>query len=126
MSEKVAQIRVEGNLTALDAGALRRKIWDAIGSQRLECLVLDLSRTKYIDSSGLGVLVAAFKRLKEAGGTLKLYGLQPRVKTDLEATGLSKVIEIYEAPADEYAPARVALYKQPYKRINWHTQSFPL
>jgi len=54
-------------------------------------LVVDLSRTEYIDSAGLGILVGLLKRASESGFTLLMAGAQPRVARVFEITGLNRV-----------------------------------
>ncbi len=57
-------------------------------------LVLDLSGVSYIDSSGVGTLVDAQRRLSRAGGKVVLAGLQDRVRGVLEITGLDQFFTI--------------------------------
>jgi anti-sigma B factor antagonist len=58
-------------------------------------LVLDLTKVSYIDSSGLGALVAAMKQARAAGGNLKLCGLQEDVRSIFEMTRLIKVMTVH-------------------------------
>lgn len=55
---------------------------------------LDFSRCTFIDSTGLGVLVAAFKRCREQGGNIRLSGLNTQVLKVFQLTRLDKVFEI--------------------------------
>ncbi len=59
-------------------------------------LVVDLSRTEYMDSAGLGTLVGMLKRVKEAGGAMAIAGPQPRVRRLFEITGLDQIFSICE------------------------------
>ena len=54
-------------------------------------LVVDLSRTEYIDSAGLGILVGLLKRTNESHLELIVAGAQPRVQRVFEITGLNRV-----------------------------------
>jgi hypothetical protein len=58
------------------------------------CVVVDLSRVSFIDSSGLGVLVGALKRVRERGA-LSLVCPEPRVRRVFEITGLTQVFPMY-------------------------------
>lgn len=64
-------------------------------SEGPKTVIVDLSGTEYLDSTGLGVLVGGLKRKREQGGQLKLAGLKPRVKRVFDITRLSSVFEIY-------------------------------
>ncbi|MCC6483440.1 MAG: STAS domain-containing protein [Armatimonadetes bacterium] len=63
-------------------------------------LVVDLSSVDYLDSSGLGILVAGLKRARELGGEVLLVTTKPRIMRVLEVTGLDKVFNI-SATMDE-------------------------
>ncbi len=57
-------------------------------------IVIDLSKVKYIDSSGLGVLISALKKLKQIGGKLILLAPTKEIQEILKLTNLSKVFLI--------------------------------
>lgn len=59
-------------------------------------LVLDLRDTGFIDSSGLSILVRAFKRLRHSGGDLILRSPRPIVRSRLKLTSLDRIITIEE------------------------------
>lgn len=62
-------------------------------------LGVDLARVDFIDSSGLGTLVSALKKIGSKG-TLSLWGLTPQVKTLFQLTQLYEVFEIFEKESD--------------------------
>ncbi|WP_066648612.1 STAS domain-containing protein [Christensenella timonensis] len=55
---------------------------------------IDCSALRYIDSTGLGVLVSILKKVKEYGGTMKILQLKPYLFKIFDVTGLTKVFEI--------------------------------
>src|SRR5439155_27390641 len=57
--------------------------------------VVDLSRVRYLDSSGCGALVAAMTRFRAAGGDLRLCSATPQVKTLLELVRLTRVLSLH-------------------------------
>jgi len=59
-------------------------------------LVVDLSETEFIDSTGLGVLVRALKRLRHHGGDLVLRSPRRNARKVLSVTCLDRVITIEE------------------------------
>lgn len=105
MDNKFTVVALEGDITTVQAGALKQRISQLIASSPFECLIIDLDKVRYIDSSGLGVLVTAFKRMKERQGAVKLFGLQPRVKAVLDVTRMSQVFEIIDKLPDGAVPA---------------------
>jgi anti-sigma B factor antagonist len=57
--------------------------------------LLDCSPTGYIDSSGLGALVTIAKRVREAGGQIRLAGLNDDLRSLFELTKLDTLFAIY-------------------------------
>ena len=56
---------------------------------------MNLKGTTFIDSSGLSVIVTGLKQTREAGGFLRLAGLQPEVQSIFKLTMLDRVFEMY-------------------------------
>jgi len=67
-------------------------------------LVLDLSQTSFIGSTFIELLVRAWKRLRERGGTMVFCGLHPFCTEVLEVTRLTTLWDIY-ATRDEAVQA---------------------
>jgi anti-sigma B factor antagonist len=64
-------------------------------------VVLDLSRVSFLDSSGLSVLVTAYREAREAGRTLRTSKEHDIIRTVLEATDLFDMLHLNgEAPSD--------------------------
>lgn len=68
-------------------------------------LIIQLERVRFIDSSGLGALLAGFKNTTARSGRFSLTNIQPQVLSMFELTRLNRVFEIYpdldEAVANE-------------------------
>ena len=79
--------------------ALRGAVEDAIDTGAKDLLV-NLSKVRRMDSSGLGELIAAKKNVDSLGGSLKIACLPPRVEQVLSVTQLMSVFEVF---ADEEA-----------------------
>jgi anti-sigma B factor antagonist len=58
-------------------------------------VVVDLGRVEFLDSTGLGVLVGALKRLRGVGGELSLVCNQERLLKIFRITGLDRVFTLY-------------------------------
>ena len=59
-------------------------------------IVLNLGEVTYIDSGGLGTLVALYTTARSAGGTIKLASLTKRVGDLLQVTKLLTVFDVYD------------------------------
>jgi len=68
-------LRIEGALDAVTAPDLR-PILDALVSEKRPRVIVELSALRLIDSSGVGALVALYKRLRAQGGIVSVIGLK--------------------------------------------------
>jgi anti-anti-sigma factor len=57
---------------------------------------LDLSKTKYCDSSGLSAILVANRLCKDTNGTFAIVGMQPNVRKMIEIAQLDRVLNHYE------------------------------
>lgn len=96
----VTVLDLVGKLT-LDQGAphLKDKINSLIGQQRTH-IVLNLKNVPYIDSGGLGQLVASYGSVMKAGGALKLLNVTSRNHDLLSITRLVTVFESFDSEPD--------------------------
>jgi anti-sigma B factor antagonist len=58
-------------------------------------IVFDLSRLRYVDSSGLGVFIWCLRRVNANGGDLKLCGVHDQVRATFELVRLHRVFDLY-------------------------------
>ncbi len=91
----VILLKLHGRLDSTTAPELRERVRLNLENGR-NLLVLDLSRVTFVDSSGLGSLVAALRSADKAGGNIKISALQPRVRAVFELIRLDHVFEVYE------------------------------
>ena len=87
-------VSVKGEVDLYTAPSLKEAIADLVSSGRSK-IVVDLAGVEFMDSTGLGVLIGALKRCKEAGGSLALAGPGESVLKVLAITGLDKVFSIH-------------------------------
>ena len=86
-------IELVGDLDFHTARQLREKLLEFHAAGVNE-VVLDLGELDFIDSSGLSVLVAGLKRLRNSGGDLTLRAVSDQTLRVLEISGLSRVLSI--------------------------------
>ncbi|AYJ50685.1 STAS domain-containing protein [Rhodococcus sp. P1Y] len=84
----------QGRLNMVAAPTLRAQLHGLVegGNSRI---VVDLSETEFIDSSGLGALVSGLKAARQAGGDLRIATPSQQVETVLELTNLNRVLRTY-------------------------------
>ena len=87
------QATLQGAIYVEEAAALRETLLGYIEKGH-NTFLIDLEGVDYIDSSGLGTLVAIQKRALQNGGSVVIKGLRGLVKDLFELTRLDKVFEI--------------------------------
>lgn len=92
--EETAVISLVGEVDVANTGQVRQAALGLL-SEGVKRLVVDLSRTEYMDSAGLGLLIGLQRRLREAGGVLGLAGLKAQVQRVFDVTKLSRIFAIY-------------------------------
>ena len=95
-------VGVDGQLIVGNRQELKQRVLDALegGGRRF---VVDFTKTGYIDSSGLGVLVSLSKKIREQGGELRLAGLNEDLQTLFELTKLDTLFAIARTPEEALA-----------------------
>ena len=83
-----------GALEADNVGPFRESMADLLESNSR--VLIDMSNITFLDSSGLGALVAIWRRLSSRKGEIKLCSIPPSVRTVFEITRMHRVFEIYE------------------------------
>ncbi|MDQ3783503.1 MAG: STAS domain-containing protein [Actinomycetota bacterium] len=102
-SHSVVQVR--GEIDVYTAPKLRERLIELV-SEGSYHIVVDLEGVDFLDSTGLGVLVGALKRVKSNDGTLSLICTQDKILKIFEITGLDRVFPIHasEKEATQEAP----------------------
>jgi anti-sigma B factor antagonist len=59
-------------------------------------VVLDLSRVRFVDSSGLGFFLSCLRKLMARGGDLKLCGMSKQVRAVFELVRIHRILEIHK------------------------------
>ena len=88
-------VAVGGEIDVYTAPRLRERLVALIDSGSYD-LVVDLEAVEFLDSTGLGVLVGALKRVREHQGSLRLVCTKERLLKIFRITGLAKVFVIHD------------------------------
>jgi len=96
VDDRIAVVSPAGEVDLHTAPEIKQRIGE-LSDQGYNQIVVDLSRIDYLDSTGLGVLVGALKRLREKDGELRLVHPTSRVMRVLEITRLVNVFQIFDS-----------------------------
>ena len=92
-------LKLTGRISLGDeSSSLRTRLKDITGLGAKQ-IVLDLSEVGYIDSAGLGTLVAGFTSARNQGANLKLANLTRKLREQLQITKLVTVFEVFDSVA---------------------------
>jgi len=94
----VSIVDLGGKITIGEGDALLREKVHALLDSGKKNILLNLERVTYMDSAGIGELVACYKRAREKDGTVKL--LRPVGKV-MDLLVLTKLEEVFENFQDE-------------------------
>lgn len=104
----VTILDLSGNLTLGDSS---QRLGDKVRSllqQGQKSLVLNLAQVGYVDSGGLGELVAAYTTATRQGGALKLIGATRKISDLLVITKLATVFESFDSESVAVSSFRAA------------------
>ncbi len=99
----VASLDLKGKFIKGQGGFQLQMLVDKVLSAGTTRILLNLKDVPIIDSMGIGEIVRAFKKVSEAGGTLKLVGVTDRVYGALKITQLLELIESHQNEEDAVA-----------------------
>ena len=90
-------VNLYGEVDIYNADSLKNELHSLIAEKSAD-IILDCTNLKYIDSTGLGVLVNALKKVKETEKSIRIVNLKPYIAKIFTLTGLDKifVIEVSE------------------------------
>jgi len=92
----VTVVEIEGRIVlGEESNSFREKVKSLLSAGKKQ-IVLNMAQVSYIDSAGLGTLVATFHSARSQGATLKLANLGAKFKEVLQVTKLMTVFDTYD------------------------------
>lgn len=91
-------LKLRGKLDAAAVNGLKNHIKSMIKESNTK-IILDMGSVDFIDSSGLGCLVACFRSVVKVEGDMKISCLQDQVRSLFELTRLHRLFDIFEDSA---------------------------
>ena len=105
-------VKLQGEMDALGCTHIRPELEQIASQQSGKHVIIDLSNVNFLDSSGVGVIVFLFKRLKAQSRTLEISAAQGQPQELLELLRIDQVIPVSNATSNnsviEYQHAEVS------------------
>ena len=95
-------LAVRGEIDLFTAPELKQVLAESIENGRVR-IVIDLTETTFLDSTALGVLIGAVKRLRSRDGALALVNTDENISKTFEITGLDQIFAIVGTRDDAVA-----------------------
>lgn len=86
-------VKLYGEIDQHCTAEIRDEIDREIDITNISTVIFDLGGVKFMDSSGLGMIMGRYKKLKTIGGKLMLVRPQPQVDKVLELSGIKKLLD---------------------------------
>ena len=71
---------------------IREQTEEYLRTAGIRHIVFDFSQTTFMDSSGIGALLGRYKRMRDVGGSVMIYGADARIRRILRISGVDKLI----------------------------------
>ncbi|WP_026415170.1 STAS domain-containing protein [Actinomadura oligospora] len=95
-------VKISGEIDVFTSPRLRESLLDIIDNGGLH-LVVDLGEVTFLDSTGLGVLVGIYHRLRARDGSMCFMGVNERVRRVFHVTQLTKIFVLHKTFGDALA-----------------------
>ncbi len=96
MNKNTLIVTVMGDMDHHNASTIRSVIDKEIREKPVQNLVFDLSNLDFMDSSGVGLILGRYKRMKELDGNVFIAAAKPEVERIINLSGLHKIIPLYD------------------------------
>jgi anti-anti-sigma factor len=107
LAEQVKIFQPNGSFDATKSQDFRQEITKIVEANP-KIVLVDLKNVTFMDSSGLGALVLAFKTLRSSNSKLVLCSINEQIRILFELTGMDKVFEIF-ANQDEFEKSLMSM-----------------
>ncbi len=90
-------VEIEGELDHHNTEILREALQNAIIKKHVLNIIFDFSKLKFIDSSGVGLILGRYKEVKEQGGKVGIVNANQQVDRVIDISGLKKIIKTFKS-----------------------------
>lgn len=100
-----AVVQVNGEVDVHTAPKLRAHLFELIEDGRHH-LIVDMDHVTFFDSTGLGVLIGALKRVRKHRGSVRVVCSRERIIAIFRVTGLTEILPVHAGLEDAVAHSR--------------------
>ena len=100
--DNILIVKLTGELDHHGADQIREKVDSKIISSNSKNLILDLSELKFMDSSGIGIIIGRYKAVSSQGGKLYIVCPSKTINKLIRMCGIEKIITIKDSLNEIY------------------------
>ncbi|MGB2624107.1 MAG: STAS domain-containing protein [Candidatus Acidiferrum sp.] len=104
LMDKITILDVTGDIDLANSPAVRKALLREVKEKRTPRVVMNLSKVRYIDSSGVASLVEGLKASRDSGTRFILFGLSTSAREVLQLSRLLRIFEVYDNEEQALAP----------------------
>ena len=75
---------------------VRDGIDNILNTRPIKNIIFDFKNIRFMDSSGIGVIIGRYKKISNDGGKVSVINVNPRVKKIFDLSGMNKIVSIYD------------------------------
>lgn len=90
-------VKIQGELDHHTAEEIRYEMDTELDNNRIKNILFDFSELKFMDSSGIGVLMGRYKRISQRNGRAGVYNINPQVRRIFEISGLLRIFKEFKS-----------------------------
>ena len=90
-------VTIEGEVDHHTSVEIRERVDREFQRRRTRNIIFDFSNIKFMDSSGIGVLMGRYRNVMILGGNIALYGVGDQVDRLLSISGIYKIMKSYDS-----------------------------
>ena len=94
--DKITILDVSGDIDLANSPTVRKALLRELREKRTPRVVMNLTKVRYIDSSGIASLVEGLKASQDVGSRFILFGLSTSAREVLQLSRLLKIFEVYD------------------------------
>ena len=87
-------VKIEGELDHHIAEKIKTAVDEKIRSTNAVNIIFDFTELSFMDSSGLGVIMGRYKKVRTLGGKILIYGVNAGILRIMEMSGIDKIIKL--------------------------------
>lgn len=91
------KVIIKGDLDNHNVSIFRAEIDQEIDKHPIKNIIFVFKDLEFMDSSGVGLIVGRYKRIKAFGGNVYIAEPKPAVKRVIDVSGLNKIIPVYDS-----------------------------